>query len=199
MSDGVIIAFLTGTLSPLVIMIVKHYLEKKKSKIDPVADAVAYSNIICDELEELIQTHGADRAWIAQFHNGGTYYPNGRSIQKFSIFYEVSKYTRDAMKLIFQNIPVNLFSKFLGELLREGYIAIPDYRNEEVATYGLKYIADEYGAKSSYLFSIKTVENRLIGILAVEYTSRKKTLSPADIVTLRVTAAGLGGSLANKK
>jgi hypothetical protein len=59
----------------------------------------------------------------------------------------------------------------------------------------LQYIAEEHNSKSSYLFAIRNVENRLIGVLVVDYTGRKKTITVDDIIKLRVEATKLGGVL----
>jgi len=192
--NEVIIAFLTGVLGPISIIIIKHYLEKRKKK-DTVVEAVVNANVVCDELEKISEEFGADRVWIAQFHNGGHYYPTGKSIQKFSIFFENVKRSQDSIQRTFQNIPVNLFSKSLGAVLDKSYIEIPDYKDETIATYGLKHIAEENGTKSSYLFAINNVEDRCIAVLAVEYTHRRKTLNAENIVELRLEASKLGGVL----
>lgn len=190
----IIVAFLTGILGPILILLVKHYTQKKKL-IDPLAEAVHNANIISSELDELIAEYSADRAWIAQFHNGGHFYPTGKSIQKFSFFFESVKFAKDSIRLNFQNIPVNLFSKALGQILESEYLIISDYKDETQATYGLKYIAEETGAKSTYVFGIHSVEDKLIGILGVEYTSRKRKLIESDIIQLRIASAKLGGVL----
>lgn len=191
----IVIAFLTGVLGPILILVVRHFLEKKKVNRDPLSEAVLNANIISDELDKILVEVSADRAWIAQFHNGGHFYPTGKSIQKFSFFYESVKAVKDSIRLNFQNIPVNLFSKVFGQILDHDYAAIPDYKDETIATFGLKYIAEETGAKSSYLFGVRTVDDRLIGILGIEYTARKKALTEAQIISLRVEAAKLGGVL----
>ena len=188
-----IVAFLTGVFGPILILVIKHFFDKKK---DPFVSAVNESNIISNELDRLLTDYSADRIWIAQFHNGGAYYPTGKSIQKFSIFFEVAKSMKDSIKMIFQNIPVNLFSKFLGKILEDDFIAISDYKDETIATYGLKYVAEEHGSKSSYIFSIRTMDDRIVGVLVVEYTGRKKVLTQAEIVELRLEATKIGGVLA---
>jgi len=190
----IIVAFLTGILGPILILLVKHYTQKKKP-IDPLTEAVNNANVISSELDELIVEYSADRAWIAQFHNGGHFYPTGKSIQKFSFFFESVKFSKDSIRLNFQNIPVNLFSKALGQILESEYLVIYDYKDETQATYGLKYIAEETGAKSTYIFGIHNVEDKLIGLLGVEYTSRKRKLTDPEIVQLRLESAKLGGVL----
>jgi len=59
----------------------------------------------------------------------------------------------------------------------------------------LKYVAEETGCKSSYLFAIKTIEDRFIGILSVDYTRDKKSLTSEEIIHLQVHASSIGGVL----
>ena len=57
-----------------------------------------------------------DRICISQFHNGGHFYPTGKSIKKFSIFYERTSEKASSIKDTFQNIPVSLFPKIFSLL-----------------------------------------------------------------------------------
>lgn len=191
---GVIIAFLTGVFGPISVLLVKHYLAKKK-KPDLIAEAVNNANVIHDQLDRMIVEFGPDRVWIAQFHNGGHYYPTGKSIQKFSFFFEAVNHAKNSIQANFQNIPVNLFSRALGHILVNDFIEIPDYKDVTVATYGLKYVAEEHGAKSSYLFAIRNVENRMIGIVGLDYTKEIRKLDPTEITLLRLEATKIGGVL----
>lgn len=190
----VVVAFLTGVLGPILILVIKWYLNNRK-KTDSLTETVINSNEINDELESMIDEYSADRIWICQFHNGGHYYPTGKSIQKFSLFFEAVKNVKDSIRPSFQNVPVNLFSRSFAEILDNDFIAIPDYKNSSVSCFGLKYTADECRTKSTYLFAIRNVKNKMIGVLGVEYTSRKKNLSEEDILDLRIKATTLGGVL----
>jgi hypothetical protein len=95
----------------------------------------------------------------------------------------------------FQNIPVNLFTKSMNRLLDKDIIEIPDYNDVEVATYGLKYIAEDTNCKSGYLFAIKTLDDKFIGILGLDYTKKKVKLTQEQINELAVDASVLGGAL----
>jgi len=95
----------------------------------------------------------------------------------------------------FHNIPVNLFSKSINELLQNDSIEIPDFKDESIATYGLKYIAEESGCKSGYLFAIKTIDGKFIGTLGLDYTKRKTKLDMESINHLMVHASSIGGVL----
>jgi len=190
--------FLSGVVVPiLVVLINKKLVAKKLISTDKLVQELQTSIIIDNKLDTLKEEFKADRIWITQFHNGGHYYPTGKSIQKFSIFYEVVEPGVDSIKMMFQNIPVSLFSRSTNELLEKEYIAIPDFKDEKVATYGLKYTADETGCKSAYIFGIFDINNRMIGTLGVEYVKRKKLLESSDIQILEIEAAQIGGVLHN--
>jgi hypothetical protein len=130
-----------------------------------------------------------------QFHNGGHYYPTGKSIQKFSLFYESVEPGCNSIKLLFQNIPVSLFAPSANKILTDNVVAISDFKDETIATYGLKYTAQETGSKSTYMFGIRDINNKLIGMLGVDYTRRKKYLDQEDIQVLEIEAAQIGGVL----
>ena len=87
--------------------------------------------------------------------------------------------------------------ELLNELLNEGAVAIPDFEDETIATFGLKYFAAEYGTKSQYLFAIKNFEGIFIAILGVDYTKEKHKLKAKEIEDLTRTSISLGGVLSN--
>ena len=74
----------------LYLLIDKYKRESQEKKRDKVKETIANTTLINDELEEIREEFKSDRVWISQFHNGGNFYPTGKSIQKFSIFYEVT-------------------------------------------------------------------------------------------------------------
>jgi hypothetical protein len=158
-------------------------------------DTLRVSELVDQKIEHIKDEFKADRVWISQFHNGGNFYPTGKSIAKFSIMYEVVSVNTQSVQSNFKNIPVNLFSKSINQLLVNDVIEIEDFKDETIATYGLKYIAEESGCKSAYLFAIKTIEDKFIGILSVEYTKDVKRLDIESINHLQVHASSIGGVL----
>jgi len=190
--QNIIISFFTGVLGPIVVLLIKHYLESRKKTKDPLKEAVNNADIISSELEVIMEDFEADRIWIAQFHNGGHFYPTGKSIQKFSLLFELVRQTKDSIRNSFQNIPVNLFSRFFAGLLKDHFICISDYTDEKIATYGLKYIAQENLTKSSYIFALRSMDDKMIGVLALEYTAGTRNLNADEIIKLRLEAAKIG-------
>jgi hypothetical protein len=191
------IAFITGILGPLSVIFVKNYLDKRKKKPDMVRETLHVSELVNQKIEHIKDEFSADRVWVTQFHNGGNFYPTGKSMAKFSIIYETVHPGVTSVQSNFHNIPVNLFSKSINELLVNDAIEIPDYKDETIATFGLKYIAEESGCKSGYLFSIKTIDGKFIGTLGLDYTKRKTKLDVESINHLQVHASSLGGVLMN--
>lgn len=191
---GIIVAFITGVIGPIAVIYIKNRLEKKP-KPDMVMDTLRVSELVNTKIEHIKEEFNADRVWVTQFHNGGNFYPTGKSMAKFSIIYETVNPGVQSVQTNFHNIPVNLFSKSINELLVNDIIEIPDYKDETIATFGLKYIAEDTGCKSGYLFAIKTIDDRFIGTLGLDFTKRKTKLDTESINHLQVHASSLGGVL----
>jgi len=191
---GIVVAFITGVIGPVIVLYIKNRLEKKE-KPDMVKDTLRVAELINNKIEHIREEFSADRVWVTQFHNGGNFYPTGKSMAKFSVMYETVNSGTSSVQTNFHNIPVNLFSKSINQLLNNDVIEIPDYKDETIATYGLKYIAEDTGCKSSYLFAIKTIDDKFIGILGLDFTKKKNKLDIESINHLQVHATSLGGVL----
>jgi hypothetical protein len=191
----VAVAFITGVIGPIAVLYIKHVLDSRKKKPDMVMDTLRVSELINQKIDHIRDEFNADRVWISQFHNGGNFYPTGRSMAKFSIMYEAVSANATSVQSNFKNIPVNLFSRSINELFQNDVIEIADFKDETIATYGLKYVAEESGCKSSYLFAIKTLDNKFIGVLSIEFTRRKTKLDMEDINHLSNHASSIGGVL----
>jgi len=192
---SIAVAFISGVLGPILLLYIKHLLDKKKVKPDMVKETLRVSELVTTKIEHIKEEFDADRVWITQFHNGGNFYPTGKSMAKFSIMYETVHPGVASVQSNFHNIPVNLFSKSINELLSNDVIEISDYKDESIATFGLKYIAEDTNCKSGYLFAIKTIDDKFIGTLGLDYTKRKKKLDMESINHLQVHATALGGVL----
>lgn len=191
----IVVAFITGVLGPVAVLFIKYLLDKRKKKPDMVKDTLRVSELINLRIDHIRDEFNADRVWISQFHNGGNFYPTGRSMAKFSIMYETVSLNAGSVQSNFKNIPVNLFSRSINELLHNDVIEIADFKDETIATFGLKYIAEGSGCKSAYLFAIKSIEDKFIGILAVDYTKKKTKLDIESINHLQNHASSIGGVL----
>jgi hypothetical protein len=162
-----------------------------------VQDAAKLGEHVSGRLDSIKEMYTADRVWISQFHNGGHFYPTGKSIAKFSVFYETVNPDIQSIQTTFHNVPVALFARSINQLLENDLIKIEDYSNKDLDTYGLKYVAEENKTKSQYLFAVKTFEGKFIGILGIDYTKRKRSLHEDELTDLKVSAASIGGILIN--
>lgn len=190
---GIIVAFITGVIGPTTVIYVKNLLEKRKKKPDMVVEALKVSELVTHKMDEIKEGLKADRVWITQFHNGGHFYPTGKSITKFSIMYESVSTGVSSIQSSYQNIPVHLFSKSLNQLVTADLIEISDFEDPKIATYGLRYAAAESGCKSGYLFAIKTIDDKFIGVLGIDYTKNKTKLDDEVINNIMIHASSLGG------
>lgn len=191
-------AFLTGVVGPLLYLLINKHIEKKKQKSrDKVIDAITDTTLINEELEEILEEFDGDRIWISQFHNGGNFYPTGKSIQKFSIFYEVAKPGISIVSHIFNNIPCSLYPKAFDHMLKERGIFIPDYDDPEVATLGLKGAAASGGNKSSYNLPLFTFDDKYMGVIGIDYVSRKHRMTKAEWEHFQIRASKISGYLSS--
>jgi len=196
-TQSIIIAIITSIVGPSLVLFAKYYLDKRSSRGDMVQDAAKLGEHVSGRLDSIKEMYTADRVWISQFHNGGHFYPTGKSIAKFSVFYETVNPDVQSIQTTFHNVPVALFARSINQLLENDLIKIEDYSNKNLDTYGLKYVAEENKTKSQYLFAVKTFEGKFIGILGIDYTKRKRSLHEDELTDLKVSAASIGGILIN--
>jgi len=191
-------AFLTGVVGPILYLIVQKYLLKEKNKKrDVVKENIESVSLINNELEDIREEFKGDRVWIAQFHNGGSFYPTGKSIQKFSVFYEVVKAGVSSIAHTFNSIPCSLYPKTFEHLMVGEGIFIPDYKDPKVATYGLKGAAESVGTKSTYLVPLFTLDEKYIGNIGVDFVSKKKRLTKEELEHFQIKAGRIAGFLSS--
>ena len=63
MSSQVIVAFITGVLGPVSLLLIKNYLDKRKAKPDIIKDALHVSELVNSKLEVIRDEFKADRVW----------------------------------------------------------------------------------------------------------------------------------------
>lgn len=194
---ALISSLFTAVIGPIAVYITKEQWGKRKKK-DIIQESLLVNNLITHKLEEIKEQTKVDRVWITRFHNGGNFYPSGKSIQKFSMFYENINPNIDSIQQSFQNIPVSLFNKSVNDVFENNITVIPDFKDDTANTYGLRHIAEQNGCKSGYLFAIKTIDNRFIGILGLDYVKKKTQLTNDELNAILVEASLIGGVLKTK-
>jgi len=193
-------AFLTGIVGPILYLLIGRYLSKQKvKKEDKLRESIVEGNLVDDELLKIREKYNADRVWISQFHNGGNFYPTGKSIQKFSIFYEVTKVGVSGISHIFSNIPCSLYPKAFQHMLESDKpgIFVSDFTDNKIPTFGLKGAADSVGTKSSYVLPLFSLDGKLIGTFGMDYVGRKKRLTKDEWEHLQIQASKLAGYISS--
>ena len=189
----IVIAIITSVVGPALVAWIKNKIENKPK--DPLKDAIEYNELIEHQLELILEHIHCSQVYITQFHNGGHFYPTGKSIQKFSIFYEVAKPNVSPLKNIYQNVPVSLFSRQLAELYEQGQIEVADLENDE--TFGLEAFCTENPYKSVYLLSIQDLDNRIIGVMGIYYIHEKHDITKNEWIFIRQKLGAIGNLMSN--
>jgi hypothetical protein len=190
----IVIAVITSVVGPAIVEWVKKRKENKPK--DPLADAIHHNNIIEQQLDLMLKELECDQIYIAQFHNGGHFYPTGKSIQKFSIFYEVTTPESLSIKGIFQNIPVSLFSKPLSILYEAGEILVEDVTVMS-SELGLESFCPDSQYKSIYLLTVKDLDNRIVGIMGIYYSHKKHKINKEEWIFIRQKIGAIGNIMSN--
>ena len=189
----IIVAFITAVLGPSILEWVKSKVNKKPSPESSVKEAIDVNELIDSQLEQLMDELGCDRIWIGQFHNGGHFYPTGKSIQKFSIFYEKLTPDTNTIQHVFQQIPVSLFPKALSKLYKDGELAITNYKTDD--TYDLGIFAKDYGTKSFYMIAVDDLDGHFIGVMGIAYNEKEHKLSKEEWIFIRQKVGAIGSLL----
>jgi hypothetical protein len=191
MLTTILVALITAVIGPLLMTWFKNKLEKEP-KVSSVKEAIDLNELVDNQLDVMMDELGCDRIWIGQFHNGGHFYPTGKSIQKFSIFYEKLSPNTSAIQHIFQQIPVSLFPKSLSKLYKDGELGITSYEKDE--TYDLHLFSKEYNTKSFYMLAIDDLDDHFIGVMGIAFNEEHK-LSKEEWIFIRQKVGAIGSLL----
>lgn len=191
----VIVAFITAVIGPIALEWVKNRLQKKDKKSSELTAAIEFNERIDNQLDIIMDTLECDRVWLAQFHNGGHFYPTGRSIQKFSIFYEKVSSETPSIQNTFQNIPVSLFSKIISKLHKDGEIALINYPEDD--EFGLQNMVKEYEVKSWYTWALHDLDGKFIGVLSVSFTKKPHKFTKDEWIFIRQKIGVIGSLLSS--
>lgn len=193
------IAFLTGIAGPVLLVLIKHKLFHKDRQLErrktEFKHALEIQDKVNTSLNQLQLKYNLDRLWIAQFHNGGNFWPGNKSMKKMSITFESTApgIAADIMKM--QNLPVSFLSPVLQKLTDADATGINiDVFTEE--DYALRSFWETRGVQTVYLFPIKCLESDFIGIFGVDFVKRDGFVSDEVYDQLRAEALLLSGYVA---
>lgn len=193
------IAFLTGILGPIALVLLKHKLFRKNKELEKrkkeFHDSLETQELINTSLNKIQARYNLDRVWIAQFHNGGNFWPGNKSMKKMSMTFESTApgIAADIMKM--QNLPVSFLSTVLQKLTDSDVTGITiDTDSEE--DHALRSFWEARGIHTVYLFSIKCLESDFIGIFGVDFIKRDGFITDDVYDHLRAEALLLSGYVA---
>jgi hypoxanthine-guanine phosphoribosyltransferase len=199
MSNELIVAIITAVTTSILGPIAVHYAKAAtdKRKKDQLLDSLEINQMINDKLEQIKKDQGSDRIWLIQFHNGGNFYPTGKSIQKFSIVYELVNSDIVACQSQFQSIPVSLFSKSMHALHKGFTVSVPDTSIADKQFEGFTSVVYGASVKSTYMFPLFNIKDEFIGIVGLDYVHKKKDLKEKEITDIDLEISTIGGVLNN--
>jgi len=188
----VVVALITALVGPVAVEWARAKFSKKSGK-DVIAESIDKDEKIDKQLEVIMEEIQCDRICVSQFHNGGHFYPTGKSIKKFSVFYGQLTDHAHSIKETFQNIPVSLFPKVFTHLHKNGEIIITKCSNNKTGECGLfPVIGKEYKTKSFYMLAIKDLNDNFIGVIAISYYKKEHVLSLDEWILLRQKVGAIG-------
>jgi hypothetical protein len=166
----ILVALITSVIGPIILEWAKSKIGKS-SKSGLVDEAIDTNALVDDQLQQILEKLDCDRIWLAQFHNGGNFYPTKKSIQKFSIFYEkLSPGTTSIFRML-QNIPVSLFPQALSAVLKDRELAIDDVDGAD-DLFGLENITYQQNTKSLYMVGVYSLDDELIGVIGIAFNTQ---------------------------
>jgi len=202
----IIAAFITGVLSPIVASWAKEKFAKKKvvleeEETDEILKLLHANENIDKRIENIRAEYNFDRVWIAQFHNGGAFYPADKGtfkFQKLSLTYEACRPGISSELSAIQNIPVSLFSTILRQVKENGHYGIHDIITAQDNSSTLKAFWYDRGVKGFHIFAIKCLNKKFLGILVVDCLTECNTLTEEVVENLIVESKILGGYLSKE-
>lgn len=170
---AVVVSVITTIIGPIIYEYIKRKFFPANKENDIIREDLEKNLVIDQELSSISDELNSDRIWITQFHNGGHFLLSNKSIQKFSITYEITKPGVSSATQIFKEIPISLYSRAMNELLNSGFIFISDFEDPKIATFGLKTGAEATGTVATYVVALYDIAtNRCIGSLGIDYSEK---------------------------
>ena len=195
----ILVALITGVISPILVHAFRFFLISKKPK--PACDVsknLKNEDLIATKLTKIRETLKSDRVWICEFHNGGHTF-TGKSIQKFSQTYEVVQRGISKEGMNTQNLPTSLFSTFFNAVASSSEVHVSDVEFEDnPLVNSIKSFLDNRGVKSFAAAIIKNIEGHMIGILGIDFVTKKERFNKEEIYSLKDDAKILAGYLENQ-
>ena len=167
-----IIELLLTSFTSIVVALVgagffKRYNDHKisvKSK-NNLMQQVKKDEIVHLAIKEVRRRYEADRVYVWQFHNGGTFYTTS-PMQKISITYERCSQGLERKIEKNQNYLISNFNSYIKDVM-DGNMFIPDISKME--DIGLRSLAQSNGTKSHCAVPIYDKDSHLVALLCLDW------------------------------
>jgi hypothetical protein len=163
---ALIIASAVSVLGTIFGIYLKNKLEYNKK--NSIENSTVSGVNIYKALEYLQSETGAARSYVFEFHNGEHFF-SGRGQQKFSCTYEHVRAGVSAEAINSQGHRISNFNKYIRSLVEEGKYVSKDV--QKINDEAFKSLLISKGVMALYNVPIKTLNNKIIGILGIEYIS----------------------------
>lgn len=194
----IIVALITGILSPLTLQVLNYFLKKrnlKKKESLNNKEHIKTDELILKKLDSIKEKYHCDRVWLAEFHNGTRTY-SGKSFQKFSATYECVSQGIAAEAVNTQNIPASVFTSFFRKLVEDHYYYAKKTKdqNDTIAA-TMQSFWENRGTKSFLALAIKDLENNFVGFICLDGIINDIDIEDIDIQKLITSAYNMAGYL----
>jgi len=139
---------------------------KEKHSRNQLMAQIQKDELVHFTLREIRRQYDADRVYIAQFHNGGTFYTNS-PMQKSSVTYERNSDGLERIADRFQNVLVSHHTWYLTETMsnRMFYIDI----DEKMSDLPTKSLLKNFGNYAHAAVPIYDNEKRMVAIMSLSW------------------------------
>lgn len=202
----IIVALITGILSPLTLQIFYYLIKRKNTKKKESLNSkehIKTDESILKKLESIKEKYHCDRVWLAEFHNGIKTY-SGKSFQKFSVTYECVREGIATEAVNTQSIPTSIFTPFFRKLNEDHFYYVKNIKTQRLSErrsndYHIAASMDSFwenrGIKSFLALSIKDLENNFVGFICIEGVINEIQIEDLDIQKLITSAYNMAGYL----
>jgi hypothetical protein len=193
----VVVSILTYVIAPYIVEHAKkRFSSNSNDDVDIVIKELEGSKVVYDKLESIKNIVNCDKIWIAQFHNGANYLYNAKSMQKFSVKFETCDVGVAQTKEFYQNLPIHLYYRFISAIVENSFLFI-DFQDTDAPKYDMDRLRDFYPIKSMYAFPIYSIDDKLIGLLVLEYVNNHSILERKQLDYLLGDIGALGSIIVN--
>ena len=162
---------LTSVTSIIVALVTAGYFKQMKDKKEKVKskekllEQIQKDEIVHLAIREVRRRYNADRVYVWQFHNGGTFYTTS-PMQKISITYERCSDGLERKADKNQNHLISNFSTYIKDVMDRNMF-YPDI--SEMYDIGLRSLAQSNGTKSHCAVPIYDKESHLVALLCLDW------------------------------